>query len=104
MAATNGDSRNTVDTSQGEPWNGGNVREEVHAVDVGTGSGGSGSATVSWNEAFASGEVYPTGNPDADARVHFSSAGASQATVNVEGGPANSTVTVFVRATGPQRR
>lgn len=104
MAATNGDSRSLVDRAAAQVWNADDSREEVHAVDVATGSGGAGSSTVTWETEFDSGEVYVTGTPDSDARVFISSAGASQATVEVAGGPANATVTVFVRATGPSAR
>jgi len=104
MAATDGDSRRTIDRAAAQPWNADDTREEVHAVDVATGSGGAGSSTVSWGTEFDGGEVYVTGTPDSDARVFVSSAGASQATVEVAGGPANATVTVYVRATGPSAR
>lgn len=104
MAATDGDSRRTIDRSAGQPWNEDDTREEVHAVDVATGSGGAGSSTVTWDTEFDGGEVYVTGTPNADARVFASAAGASQATIEVAGGPANSTVTVYVRATGPSAR
>lgn len=104
MAATDGDSRRTIDRAAGQPWNEDDTREEVHAADISTGTGGAGSTTVTWETEFDGGEVYVTATPDSDARAFVSSAGASQATVEVAGGPASATVTVYVRATGPSAR
>lgn len=100
MAATNGDSVNLVDTALGAIWNGGDSRVEVHSVDVSTGSGGSGSAAVNYNEAFEDSVVFAFVTGQADGRWYASAAGSSQATVNVDGGAANSTLTANLLVIG----
>lgn len=102
MAATDGDTADLVETALSAIWNADDQRVEVHATDVSTGTGGSGSSTITWNEAFLDGTVFAVGSPDSDARVHYSSLGSSQGTVNVAGGPASSTVTVYTIVVGPQ--
>lgn len=74
-------------------------RAETHSVDVSTGSGGGGSATVSWDDGFSGNvRVFPALPEQGD--VWISSKGGSQATVNVANVTANSTVTVEVVAFG----
>lgn len=100
MAATDGDSANVVDSALGNIWNASDSRVELHAADISTGTGGAGSTTVNWNESFADSEVYAFATAQSDATAFVSSAGSSQATVEVSGGPASTTVTVNVLAAG----
>lgn len=74
-------------------------RAEVHTVDISTDSNGDGSATQSWDTAFGGG-VFVLVSGDEGADWFVSSSGTSQATVNVEGATANSTVTATVLAVG----
>jgi hypothetical protein len=74
-------------------------RSETHSVDVSTDSNGDGSATVTWDEGFGGNvRVFPALPEQGD--VWVSSKGDSQATVNVGGATASSTVTVEVVAFG----
>lgn len=72
---------------------------EVHSVDVDTDANGDGSATVTWDETLP-GTVFAVATGRSAGNVFLSAAGASQGTVNVEGGAADGTVTVNVLATG----
>lgn len=99
MAATNGDAQEIVRSVLASP-NLGDMRVEVHAVDISTGTGGAGSATVSYEEGFAGSEVYPLITGDEGGDWFVSSAGASQATAEVENATASSTVTAYLLVVG----
>lgn len=103
MAAGDGDSRNVVDTSHAQPWNRDDVRVESHAVAVSTDGSGDGSATVTWNERFDSGEVYVQVTAGSDGDCYVPSSGETQATVSIAGSSTTGgSVTVFVLAVGPE--
>ncbi|AGM11205.1 hypothetical protein M197_gp40 [Haloarcula hispanica tailed virus 2] len=102
MASTDGDTRNVVHSALSAIWNDGDVRVEVHTVDVSTGTGGAGTANVSHNEEFADGEVYAFATPQSSGvTVAVTSAGATQSTVDVTGGAASGTETVNLLVIGP---
>lgn len=74
---------------------------EYHpGVSISTDANGDGSTTVSWDEDFNDGDVavQVTGTEAGD--WHASTSGASQATINVLGAAAGTTVTCHVTAFG----
>jgi len=79
----------------------GPYRAERHVVSVSTDTSGAGSTTQSWDGEF-SGNVEAVATAKADANAFISSIGTSQATVEVSGGPASTTVDVVVLATGDE--
>jgi hypothetical protein len=100
MAATDGDSRNVINSALANVWNDGDVRLEVHNTDI-TVSSNSGSTTVSWNESFADGEVYVFVTGDESGDFSSSSSGSSQATINADNtATASGTVNANVLAVG----
>lgn len=101
MAATDGDSQEVVDSGNAIP-NLGEVRVEVHAVDISV-SSNSGSTSLDWDEDFGGGEVYVQVSGDEAGDFFASSAGSSQATVEAAStATADGTVTAFVLAVGPE--
>lgn len=76
-------------------------RVDVYEAAVSTGTGGAGTATVSWDRDFDTGspKVFATGDASG-ASVNVTARGSSQCTVDVTGGPASSTVNVDVIAIG----
>lgn len=104
MASTDGDTRNVIHSALSAIWNDGDVRVEAHTVDVTTDSAGAGTANVSYNEDFADGEVYAFTTPQSSGvTTAATSAGATQATVDVTGGAATGTETVNLLVIGPDR-
>lgn len=74
---------------------------DAYEVSVSTGTGGAGSATVSWSEAFvASNPTVVASVLDDAGDAYVSARGSSQATVEVENSTASTTVTVAVVAIG----
>lgn len=103
MVASDGDSAEVVRSTLGIPQLD-DHRVEAHAVDVSTDTNGDGTATVTWDNAFANGTVFPVatmqGSDTGD--VTIQSAGSSQCTVEVSAsGTTSSTVTVTVLVVGP---
>lgn len=74
---------------------------EVHSATVSTDANGDGSATVTWDNSLP-GTVFVVATGRDTGNVFVSAAGNSQATVNVDGGPADGSVTVNVLAAGIQ--
>jgi len=79
----------------------GAFRMERHVVTVSTDTSGAGSATQSWDGEFR-GNVECVATATADANAFVSASGASQGTIEVSGGPANTDVDVVVLATGDE--
>lgn len=99
MAATDGDSRELVASSLGLP-NIGDMRAEVHAVDISV-SSNAGTATVTYDTEFADSEVYALVSGDEGGDFHVDSAGSSQATIGVVNAEtASGTVTAYVLVIG----
>ena len=102
MASTDGDSRRVINSSLANVWNEDDVRMEVHTVDVALDSSGAGTATVSHDEEFGGSEVYALATGTATGEnVTVTSAGATQSTVDVDGGAADGTATVNLLVIGP---
>jgi hypothetical protein len=87
-----------IDSGQAETQIEGGV--EFETVDVSTDASGNGSTTVSWSREFRDSDVavFVSGQDTGD--FYPSSAGSSQATVQVSGATADATVTVHVLAVG----
>jgi hypothetical protein len=72
---------------------------EVHSVNISTDTNGDGSATVAWDGGLP-GTVFVVATGRTSGTVYCSAAGNSQATIQVEGGPASTTVAVNVFGVG----
>jgi len=100
MAAVDGDSAEPI-ASALTAIDRDNSRVEVHAVDVATGTGGAGTATVTYGEAFADGTVFGIATAQTSGAIAtVTAAGSSQSTVDIASGPASSTVTVNLLVIG----
>lgn len=105
MASSDGDSADVIDSALGAIWNTADARLEVHTVDVSTGTSGDGSSTVTYDTSFADGTVFAFATlQDANGDVAVTSAGSSQATVQVSGHSTTSgTVTANLLVVGTDR-
>jgi len=100
MAAIDGDSAEPI-ASALTAIDRDNSRVEVHTVDVATGTGGAGTAAVTYDEAFADGTVFGFATPQTSGAIAtVTAAGSSQATVDIASGPASTTVTVNLLVIG----
>lgn len=77
-------------------------RAEVHSADITTDIDGNGSATVSFDRQFRNGDVFVLVTGSDAGNYYVSASGATQATVNVAGGTASSTVTANVLVVGTE--
>jgi len=87
-----------VESGRASPLLGGGA--EVHEADISTDGSGNGSTTVSWEDSFDDSNVVVLVTGTESGTWFVSSAGASQATVEVEGATADGTVTAYVLAAG----
>jgi hypothetical protein len=75
---------------------------EVHSAEITTDANGDGSTVVNWEQGFGGGDVFPFVSGAADGFWYTSSAGATQATVEVSGSSTTGgSVDAWVLAIGP---
>lgn len=87
-----------IDSGQAETQIQGGVERDL--IQVSTNASGEGSSVVQWSESFRETEIAVFTQIAESGSAYPSSAGSSQATIQVEGASTEATVDVFVLAVG----